>query len=158
MPDIDRILTDLGITLPEAPKPVAAYVPARLVMFGPTGLLYVSGQLPLVAGSLMATGRVPSEVSPERAVECARQCAINILAIAKSALGSLARVRSVVRLGVWVASDPGFAGQPKIGNGASELMVQVFGEAGRHARASVGSVALPNGTPVEVEAVFEVSA
>ena len=149
---IEERLASLGISLPPAPKPVAAYIPC--VRTGE--LLFVSGQIPLEGGTLIATGTVPGQVSVEEAARCARRCAINALAVAKAELGSLDRVRRVVRLGVFVASDPGFADQPKVANGASELMQQVFGESGRHARAAVGSVALPLGAPVEVEIIFEV--
>lgn len=145
-------INELGLTLPEAPAPVAAYVPAKLV----GNLLYVSGQIPIADGSLMAKGRVPDQVSEDQARACARQCALNGLAVARAALGSLDRVKSVVRVGCFVASEPGFGGQPKIANEASELLVSIFGDAGRHARAAVGSVALPLNVPVEIEFLFEV--
>jgi enamine deaminase RidA (YjgF/YER057c/UK114 family) len=145
-------LKELGITLPESPKPVAAYIPSRRV----GTMLYISGQIPVVAGTLMHKGSVPSQVSIEHAQLCARQCAINALAVLKSALGDLGKVVQVVRLGVFVCSEAGFTEQPKVANGASELMVQVFGDAGRHARAAVGSIALPLGAPVEVEMLVEV--
>lgn len=145
-------LAGLGITLPPAPKPVAAYVP-----FVRTGnLVFVSGQVPFKDGKLIAMGRVPDQVDMAMAVACARQCALNGLAVVRDAVGSLDRVRRVVRLGVFVSAGSGFHDHPKVGNGASELMVQVFGEAGRHARAAVGASDLPLGAPVEVEFVFEV--
>jgi enamine deaminase RidA (YjgF/YER057c/UK114 family) len=151
-PDPEARLAELGITLPAPYAPVAAYIPTRR-----TGnLLVVSGQVPLRAGKLIAEGPVPSRVSPDTARECARQCVMNGLAAAKAALGSLAAVRQVVRLGVFVCSDPGFTAQPQVANGASELLVEIFGESGRHARAAVGSVALPLGAPVEVEMLLEV--
>lgn len=147
-------LARLGLTLPPAPKPVAAYVPA--VRSG--NLVYVSGQLPMAAGALMATGPVPSKVSIEDAQKAARQCALNAMAVVADQLGGdLSRVRRVVRLGVFVQSDDRFDGQPKVANGASELMQEVFGEAGRHARAAVGTNALPLDATVEVEMLFEVS-
>lgn len=146
-----RIL-ELGISLPDAPSPVAAYVPSKQI----GNLLYVSGQIPIAGGSLMANGRVPDQVSEDDARACARQCALNGLAVARAALGSLDRIRSVVRVGCFVASEPGFGGQPKIANEASELLVSIFGDAGRHARAAVGSVALPLNVPVEIEFLFEV--
>jgi len=150
---IDARLADLGISLPEAPRPVAAYVPS--VRTG--DLLFVSGQLPLRDGALVAEGPVPSATSPEEATAAARQCVLNGLAVMRAALdGDLDRVRRVVRVGIFVCSDPGFTGQPAVGNGASELLMAVFGEAGRHARAAVGSVALPLGASVEVEFVVEV--
>jgi enamine deaminase RidA (YjgF/YER057c/UK114 family) len=151
-----RILTrlgDLGIELPEAPKPVAAYVPS--VRTG--NLLFISGQIPLANGELMAKGSVPGAVSVEQAQACARQCVLNGLAVVRDALGGdLGRIRRIVRIGVFVASEPGFTDQPKVGNGASELLVELLGENGRHARAAVGSVALPLGAPVEVEMVVEI--
>lgn len=145
-------LTALGIELPPVPAPVAAYVPSRK-----TGnLLFVSGQIPFADGKLMATGRVPDLVSQDTAKACARQCTLNGLAVVREALGSLDRVAKVVRVGCFVASEPGFGGQPGIANEASELMLAVFGEAGRHARAAVGSVSLPLNVPVEIEFLFEV--
>ena len=148
----EAILAGLGIVLPEPPKPVASYVPA--VQVG--DLVYISGQVPLMDGQPMARGLVPSEVTEERAGECARLCAINALAVLKGHLGSLDRVQRIVRLGVFVACDPDFGAQPLIANGASELMQQVFGEAGRHARAAVGCAALPLNVPVEVEVIAQV--
>lgn len=146
-------LESLGITLPEAPKPVAAYVPS--VQSG--DLVYISGQVPFSDGALLATGPVPSQVSVDQAVAAARQCGINALAVLSAHLeGNLDRVRRLVRIGVFVASDAGFTDQPLVANGASELMIEVFGDAGRHARAAVGSVALPLGASVEVELVAEV--
>jgi len=152
MPDIAQRLRDLSITLPKPPSPVAAYIPT--VRSG--RLVYVSGQLPFVDGKLMAEGTVPAKVSVEKAKECARRCVINGLAALQGEIGSLDRVRRDVRVGVWVASEPGFGDQPKVANGASELLQEIFGEAGRHARAAVGSIALPLNTPVEVEFLFEV--
>jgi enamine deaminase RidA (YjgF/YER057c/UK114 family) len=149
----NEALARLGLTLPAAPKPVAAYVPA--VRSG--NLIYVSGQLPMANGALMATGPVPSKVSIEDAQKAARQCALNAMAVVADQLGGdLAKVRRVVRLGVFVQSDDRFDGQPKVANGASELMQEVFGEAGRHARAAVGTNALPLDACVEVEVLFEV--
>ncbi|MEZ6234741.1 MAG: RidA family protein [Phycisphaerales bacterium] len=146
-------LAAMGITLPAAPRPVAAYVP-----YVRTGnLVFVSGQVPFKDGSLLAVGRVPDQVDVETAIACARQCALNGLAIARDAAGSLDNVRRVVRLGVFVAAQAGFHEEPKIGNGASQLMLDVFGDAGRHARAAVGVSDLPLGAPVEVDFVFEVA-
>jgi enamine deaminase RidA (YjgF/YER057c/UK114 family) len=150
--DPEARLTALGLALPEPAKPVAAYIPARRS----GNLLFIAGQIPLRSGKLIAEGPVPSKVSPEIARECARQCVLNGLAAVKAALGSLAAVKQVVRVGVFVCSDAGFTAQPQVANGASELLVEVFGEAGRHARAAVGSIALPLGAPVEVEFLFEV--
>lgn len=145
-------LSELGITLPNPPTPVAAYVPS--VRTG--NLLFVSGQVPFKDGALVHQGLVPSQVTPDQARGAARQCAINALAVAAVALGSIDKVRRVVRLGVFVASDKGFHQQPQVANGASELMVEVFGDMGKHARAAVGAADLPLGAPVEVEAIFEV--
>jgi enamine deaminase RidA (YjgF/YER057c/UK114 family) len=150
--DPEVVLAELGIQLPEAPKPVAAYIPFRRV----GNLLFVSGQVAFADGKLIAQGAVPGQVRVELAQVCARQCALNALAVIKSAVGSLGAVKQVVRVGVFVCSEPGFYEQPKVANAASELLVQVFGEAGRHARAAVGSVALPLGSPVVVEVVVEV--
>lgn len=150
--DPEARLAAMGIQLPEAPAPVAAYVPSKR-----TGdLLFVAGQIPFQDGQLIAQGRVPTEVDPETAVECARQCVLNGLAVAKAAVGDLKRVRQVVRVGCFVASEPGYHEQSKIANGASELLLEVFGDSGRHARAAVGSIDLPLGAPVEVEFIFEV--
>ncbi len=153
MSSVQQRLQDAGVTLPPAPKPVAAYVP--WVRAG--DLVFVSGQIPLSEGVLTAEGPVPSMVTPDDAASAARVCVINAMAVLADALdGDLARVRRIVRLGVFVASDPGFHGQPQVANGASELLLEVFGEAGRHARAAVGSVGLPLGATVEVEMVVQV--
>jgi enamine deaminase RidA (YjgF/YER057c/UK114 family) len=149
---IEARLAELGLTLPAAAVPVAAYVPTRRV----GSLLWVSGQIPIVNGQLTAKGVVPSGVSLEAAQGAARQCVLNGLAAAKAALGRLDRVAGVVRVGVWVACEDGFVDQPKVANGASELLVAVFGEAGKHARAAVGANSLPLGVPVEVELLLEV--
>jgi len=145
-------LAELGLALPEVVPPVAVYVPA--VQTG--NHVYVSGQVPIANGELLATGKVGAEVSPERAKELARQCALNILAAVDSLVG-LERVVKVVKLTGFVASAPGFAGQPGVVNGASELFGEVFGEAGRHARSAVGVAELPLNAPVEVEAIIEVA-
>lgn len=146
-------LSELGISLPDPPRPVASYVPASR-----TGsLLYISGQLPFRDGELMTIGPVPSAVSIEAAMEGARWCAVNGLAAARQALeGDLDRIKRVVRIGVFVQSDDRFDAQPKVANGASDLLVEVLGDQGRHARAAVGVNALPLDTSVEVEFLFEV--
>lgn len=153
--DLDSVavrIQALGIDLPEPTTPVAAYVPVAQ-----TGsLLYISGQIPIVDGGIVARGAVPGEVGEERAAECARICAINALAAIKGHVGSLDKVKRIVRVGVFVASDAGYGGQPKVANGASELLQDVFGEAGRHARAAVGCSALPLNVPVEVEMIVEI--
>jgi enamine deaminase RidA (YjgF/YER057c/UK114 family) len=145
-------LAELGLKLPAVVAPLAAYVPA--VQSGDQ--VYVSGQLPMVEGRLMATGKVGSEVAAERAAELARQCALNALAAVDSLVG-LERVVKVVKVVGFVASAEGFTGQPGVINGASELFGAVFGDAGRHARSAVGVAELPLGAPVEVEVIFEVS-
>ncbi len=153
MSSVQQRLQDAGVTLPPAPKPVAAYVP--WVRAG--DLVFVSGQIPLSGGVLTAEGPVPSRVTPHDAASAARLCVINAMAVLADALdGDLDRVRRIVRLGVFVASDPGFHGQPQVANGASELLLEVFGEAGRHARAAVGSVGLPLGATVEVEMIAQI--
>ncbi|MSR69015.1 MAG: RidA family protein [Phycisphaerales bacterium] len=146
-------LADLGLALPVAPKPVASYVPS--VQTGK--LLIVSGQLPFRDGKLIATGKVPSVVSLETAQECARQCILNALAVVAGESRSLERVARIVRLGVFVACDDGFADQPKVANGASDILQQIFGEAGRHARAAVGTNALPLNACVEIEMMVELA-
>jgi enamine deaminase RidA (YjgF/YER057c/UK114 family) len=145
-------LADLGLAIPEVVAPVAAYVPA--VRTG--GYVYTSGQLPLRDGELMRIGKVGSEVSPEEAHECARQCALNALAAVRSEVGDLSAVTRVVKVVGFVASAPGFTGQPQVVNGASELLGQAFGDSGRHARSAVGVAVLPLDAPVEVELVVEV--
>lgn len=145
-------LLALGFTLPKPAIPVAAYVPTRRL--GNT--LFVSGQIPSIEGKLIATGAVPSSVTLETAQLCARQCTLNGLAAAKAALGDLATIRSVIRIGCFVACEPAFIDHPKVANGASELLVAIFGDAGRHARAAVGAPSLPLGAPVEIEFLFEV--
>ncbi len=151
---VEAKLANLGLSLPTPPKPVAAYIPC--VRTG--NLVVVSGQLPMAAGQLLATGRVPSVVDLEQAQECARQCVLNGLAILKAELdGDWSGLVKVVRVGVFVQSDDGFAEQPQVANGASQLLVDVLGDAGRHARAAVGVNALPLNAPVEVEFTFEVT-
>ncbi|MBA2574849.1 MAG: RidA family protein [Nocardioidaceae bacterium] len=146
-------LAELGLSIPEPVKPLAAYVPA--VRTG--NYIYTSGQLPMREGSLIRTGKVGGEVTPEQAVDCAQQCALNGLAAVKSLVGELSSVVRVVKVVAFVASTPDFTGQPGVANGASELMGEVFGEAGQHARSAVGVAVLPLDAPVEVELVVEVS-
>jgi enamine deaminase RidA (YjgF/YER057c/UK114 family) len=145
-------LAELGLQLPGVPAPVAAYVPA--VRSG--DLVWTSGQLPMVDGSLPATGKVGAEVAPEAAQGLARTAALNALAAIKAEVGDLGAVRRVVKVVGFVASAPGFTGQSGVVNGASELLGAVFGEAGRHARSAVGVASLPLDAPVEVELVVEV--
>jgi enamine deaminase RidA (YjgF/YER057c/UK114 family) len=150
--DITQKLTALGWALPQAPKPIAAYVPAAR-----TGnLLFISGQLPMRDGKLLFAGRVPSVVSIEDAQKAAGQCTVNALAIALTELGDWQKLSRVIRIGVFVQSDADFHDQAKIANGASELLQQLLGESGRHARATIGVSALPLNAPVEAEFLFEV--
>lgn len=151
MSDPHARLAALGLTLPKVVAPVAAYVPA--VRTG--SHVYVSGQLPMVDGALPVTGKVGAEVSPEQARELAARCALNALAAVDDLVG-LAAVTRVVKVTGFVASAPGFQGQPGVVNGASELFIEVFGEAGRHARSAVGVAELPLGAPVEIEVIVEV--
>lgn len=145
-------LVALGITLPPPAPPVASYIPARRA----GAQVFVSGQIPFVNGTLMMTGRVPERVSLEQARACARQCALNGLAAAAAVAGGLDRLTGVVRVGCFVACGPEFTDHAKVANGASDLMLELFGESGRHARASVGCASLPLDAPVEVEFLFEV--
>jgi enamine deaminase RidA (YjgF/YER057c/UK114 family) len=148
---IQAKLAELGLSLPEAAAPVAAYVPA--VEAG--GLLHVSGQLPFDEGALM-TGRLGEDRDLEFGVAAARRCALMLVAQIDKALGGLDRVERIVKLGVFVNSAAGFTDQPKVANGASELMVALFGDSGRHARSAVGVPALPLGAAVEVDAIVAV--
>ncbi|EQA99220.1 RidA family protein [Sphingobium baderi] len=145
---IEARLTELGIALPPAAAPVAAYVPAVEA----NGLLHISGQIALVDGQLM-TGRLGDTVNLDYGVRAARACGLNLLAQMKAALGSLDRVERIVKLGVFISSAPDFSDQPKVANGASELMVDVFGDAGRHARSAVGVPVLPLNSAVEIDAI-----
>lgn len=149
--NIEAKLAELGIVLPEAAAPVAAYVP--VVIAG--GLAHVSGQVSFVDG-VLRKGRLGEDVSLEQGIEAAQGCGLMVLAQLKAALGSLDRVERVVKLGCFVNSSADFTDQPKVANGASELMVAVFGEAGKHARAAVGVPSLPLGVAVEVDAIVAV--
>jgi enamine deaminase RidA (YjgF/YER057c/UK114 family) len=148
---IDAALASLGLTLPPAAAPVAAYVPA--VEAG--GLVHLSGQLPFRDGQLI-TGRLGEDVSLEEGQEAARACGLMIVAQLNKHLGDLGRVRRIVKLGVFVNSAATFTDQPKVANGASELMVALFGDAGRHARSAVGVPVLPLGAAVEIDAIVEI--
>jgi enamine deaminase RidA (YjgF/YER057c/UK114 family) len=146
-------LQEMGIALPEAPKPVAAYVP--FVRSG--DLVFTSGQICMENGQLKFKGKVGKDLTAEEGYQAARLCAINTLAVLKSAVGSLDRVMQIVKVTVFVNSAAGFASQPAVANGASELYQQVFGDAGRHARSAVGSPELPLDTAVEVEVIARVA-
>ncbi len=149
---IEARLDQLGIVLPEAAAPVASYVP--VVAHG--GFVHVSGQLPFLDGELV-TGRLGDDVDLDAGIAAARACGLMILAQLKSALIPLDKVERIVKLGAFVNSTPAFTEQPKVANGASELMFEVFGEKGRHARAAVGVPALPLGAAVEVDAVIAIA-
>jgi enamine deaminase RidA (YjgF/YER057c/UK114 family) len=149
---IRQRLAELGLELPAVAAPLAAYVPA--VRSG--NLVYTSGQLPIVAGSLVTTGKVGGKVKPEQAKELARRCALNALAAVDALVGIDSVVR-VVKVVGFVASAEGFTGQPGVVNGASELLGEIFGDAGQHARSAVGVAELPLGAPVEVELIVEVA-
>jgi enamine deaminase RidA (YjgF/YER057c/UK114 family) len=152
MGNIESALARLGIILPPAPKPVASYVPAARS----GNLVFVSGQLPSREGKVVFAGAVPGAVTIEQGAEAAKLCAINGLAVLKDACkGDLDQVARIVRIGVFVQSADGFDGQPKVANGASDFLVAVFGEAGKHARAAVGTNALPLNAAVEVELLAE---
>jgi len=151
MPTPEERLAELGLSVPEVAKPVAAYIPA--VRSG--NLVFTSGQLPMREGQLMATGKVGGEVSAEEAVACAQQCGLNALAAVRAELGDLSAVKRIVKVVCFVASTPDFTGQPAVANGVSELLGNVFGDVGRHARSAVGVPVLPLDAPVEVELIVE---
>lgn len=153
MGHIDARLAELGITLPAVATPVAAYVPAMTS----GNLLFTAGQLPFVDGALLATGKVGAEVSAAKAAELARVCALNALAAANSVLGSLDKVTRVIKVNGFVASAPDFIGQPQVLNGASEVLAEIFGDIGQHARAAVGVAVLPLDAPVEVDLILEIA-
>ena len=146
-------LAALGLALPEVAAPLAAYVPA--LRTGP--YVYTAGQLPVVGGKLLLTGKVGAQVSADEGAALARTCALNALAAVASVSGGLASVVRIVKVTGFVASDPGFTEQAKVVNGASQLLLDVFGDAGRHARSAVGMAVLPLDAPVEVELIAEVS-
>ena len=148
---VEQRLAELGLELPPVAAPVAAYVPA--VVSG--NHVYTSGQLPFIDGALPAAGKVGAEVTAEDAKAYAARCAVNALAAIKAQIGDLDRVTRIVKVVGFVASDPSFTGQPGVINGASELLGQVFGEAGSHARSAVGVAVLPLDAPVEVEVIAE---
>jgi enamine deaminase RidA (YjgF/YER057c/UK114 family) len=145
----EESISRLGIELPPAPRPLASYVPVRVH----EGTAYVSGQVASADGQVLHPGRVGSQVSVQQGQEAARRCALQILAALREHLGSLDRVSGVLQVSVFVASDPDFTQQPTIGNAASDVLVEVFGEAGKHSRAAIGVASLPLGAPVEVAAV-----
>jgi enamine deaminase RidA (YjgF/YER057c/UK114 family) len=150
----EQRLRDLGIELPPPPKPVASYVP--VVVSG--GFAFVSGMVPMEAGTPMVTGRLGDELTTEEGARWARRSALQALAALRAELGSLDRVERIAKVTVWVASTDDFTEQPKVANGASDLLVDVFGDDGRHARAAVAAPVLPLGVPVEVEVLASIGA
>lgn len=148
---VESKIAELGLALPPVATPAGAYVPA--IVSG--NLVFTAGQIPLVDGQLMATGKVGAEISAEFAKEIAQRCALNALAAIKSVIGDLDRVKRVVKVVGFVASTPDFTGQPGVLNGASEFLGAVFGDAGKHARSAVGVAVLPLDAPVEVELIVE---
>jgi len=152
MPTPEERLAELGLTVPEVVPPLAAYQPAAR-----TGnLVFTAGQLPARDGAMLATGKLGAAVTEEQGYECARQCALNALAAIKAEIGELSAVKRIVKVVAFVASTPDFTGQPLVANGVSELLGEVFGDIGRHARSAVGVPVLPLDAPVEVELVVEV--
>ena len=152
MSQIEERIIELGFLLPETSKPLAAYIPA--VQSG--NLVFTSGQLPMIAGSLAETGKVGGSVSAERAKELATVCALNALAAVKTVIGDLDKIKRIVKVVGFVSSVPEFSGQPAVVNGASEFLGEVFGEKGIHARSAVGVAVLPLDAPVEIELIVEV--
>jgi len=149
---IEKRIEALGLDLPEVPKPVASYIPA--VHSG--NYVFTSGQLPVIKGELTRRGKVGSDLTVEEGYECAKVAALNCLAAVQSVVGALDRVKRVVRVVGFVNSAPGVEDQPKVINGASDLLVEIFGDQGKHARLALGTSELPMGAPVEVEMVVEV--
>ena len=148
----DDKLVELGLTLPVAPKPVATYVPAVRV----GDLLYLSGVLPSRDGQLVMTGKLGDTLSIEQGMEASKIAVLNALAIVRSEVGSLDYIKRIVKMVGHIASAPGFTGQPEVLNGASDLLVAVFGDRGRHARVAVGAAELPRQAPVEIELIVQV--
>ena len=153
MSAVEQRLAELGLTIPHLVPPVAAYQPAAVA----DNVVYISGQLPLVEGRLPLTGKVGAEVSADQAYDLARTCGLNLVAALKHAVGDLDRVARIAKVGGFVASAPDFTGQPQVINGTSELLAEVFGEAGQHARSAVGVAVLPMDTPVEVDLIAHLS-
>ncbi|HET54593.1 MAG TPA: RidA family protein [Ignavibacteria bacterium] len=144
-------LKELGIEIPEAPKPLASYIPAAIS----GNLVYTAGQVPLEGGKLNYIGLVGKDISIEDAQKAAKVCAINCLSVIKSVIGDLNKIERILKLTVFVASSDGFVDQPKVANGASDFIVEVFGEKGKHVRSAVGVSGLPINAPVEIEMIAE---
>ena len=151
---IDQRLAEIGLTLPQPAAPVASYIPA----VEQSGLLHISGQISFAEDGNLIKGRLGEDMDVAAGIAAARRCGVMLLAQMKAALGSLDRVERIVKLGVFVNSAPSFVDQPKVANGASELMQEVFGEAGRHARSAVGVTVLPLGVAVEEDAIVAIRA
>lgn len=147
----EQKITELGFTLPNVAPPAGSYLPALTS----GNLVFTAGQIPLVEGKVVATGKVGSEISLEKAQELARICVLNGLAAVKGEIGDLQRVKRIVKIVGFVSSDPGFIQQPQVINAASELLTDIFGEVGRHARSAVGVAVLPLDVPVEIELIVE---
>lgn len=153
MSKVEQRLSELGLTLPQVATPAGAYLPAMIS----GNLVFTAGQIPLVEGKLMATGKLGAEITVEYGAEIAQRCALNALAAVKSVIGDLDRVKQIVKIVGFVSSVPEFTSQPAVINGASEFLQQVFGDAGKHARSAVGVSVLPLDAPVEIELIVEFS-
>ena len=153
MSKVEQRLSELGLTLPEVATPAGSYLPAMIS----GNLVFTAGQIPLVEGKLMATGKLGAEITVEYGAEIAQRCALNALAAVKSVIGDLDRVKQIVKIVGFVSSVPEFTSQPAVINGASEFLQQVFGDAGQHARSAVGVSVLPLDAPVEIELIVEFS-
>lgn len=151
MANFEQKIQELGLTLPPVAAPAGAYLPA--IISG--NLVFTAGQIPLVDGKLMATGKIGAELTAEQGKEIAQRCALNAVAAVKSVIGDLDRITRIVKVVGFVASTPDFTAQPTVINGASEFLQEVFGEIGKHARSAVGVAALPLDAPVEVELIVE---
>ncbi|HAE74252.1 MAG TPA: LysR family transcriptional regulator [Candidatus Aquiluna sp.] len=153
MSKVEQRLSELGLTLPEVATPAGSYLPAMIS----GNLVFTAGQIPVIEGKLMATGKLGAEITVEYGAEIAQRCALNALAAVKSVIGDLDRVKQVVKIVGFVSSVPEFTSQPAVINGASEFLQQVFGDAGKHARSAVGVSVLPLDAPVEIELIVEFS-
>ena len=151
MSEVEQRLSELGLTLPEVATPAGSYLPAMIS----GNLVFTAGQIPLIEGKLMATGKLGAEITVEYGAEIAQRCALNALAAVKSVIGDLDRVKQIVKIVGFVSSVPEFTAQPSVINGASEFLQQVFGDAGQHARSAVGVSVLPLDAPVEIELIVE---
>jgi enamine deaminase RidA (YjgF/YER057c/UK114 family) len=154
MNDIDKKLETLGITIPDAPTPAANYIP--YVISG--NLVFIAGQVPFENGKINYTGKVGKDIDINKAKEVAKICGLNVISVLKNAVnGDLSKVKKCVKLGIFVSCTSDFHQQPEVANGASDLMVEIFGENGKHARFAVGANSLPRNVPVEVDAIFEIN-